>query len=57
MDAKVSTTPDNESMDIFWKDSPIDPSNNLTKLSQFTSAYATMTIDKETENATQIKGK
>ena len=36
-------------MDIVWKDSPIDPSENLTRLSQFAGAYATTTIDKATK--------
>ena len=49
LDATVATTLDNEPMDIVWKYSPIDPSENLTRLSQFVGAYVTMTIDKETE--------
>ena len=36
-------------MEVIWKDTPIDPSKNITKLSQFAGAYATATIDKETE--------
>jgi len=48
LDAIVATTPENEPMDIVWKDSPIDPSDNLTRLSQFAGAYATMTIQKAT---------
>lgn len=42
-------TPDNEPMDIVWKDSPMDPLENLTRLSQFAGAYFMTTIDKETE--------
>ena len=33
LDVATITTPDNEPMDIVWKDSPMDPSENLTKLS------------------------
>ena len=33
-------------MEVVWKDTPIDPYENLTKLSQFACAYATITIDK-----------
>ena len=36
-------------MDVLWKDSPVDPSANLTRLSQFVGAYATTTMDKATE--------
>jgi len=36
-------------MDIVWKDSPMDPSENLTRLAQFAGAYAAVTIDKVTE--------
>lgn len=42
-------TPDNEPIDIVWKDPPMDPSENLTRLLQFEGAYATETIDKATE--------
>ena len=49
MNSTATTTPDNESMDIVWKDSPIDPSENLTRLSQFAGDYATLTIDKARE--------
>lgn len=33
LDATTATTLDNELMDIVWKDSPIDPSANLTRIS------------------------
>lgn len=46
MDAMVVTTLENEPLDIVWKDTPIAPSENLTKLPQFAGAYATTTIDK-----------
>jgi len=49
LDSTISTTPNNEPMDIVWKDSPINPSENLTRLLQFVGAYATMTIDKARE--------
>jgi len=49
LNAIAATTPDNEPMDIVWKDSPIDPSDNITRLSQFAGAYAIVNIDKETE--------
>jgi len=39
----------NEPMDIFWKDIPSIPTENLTKLSQFAGAYAIATIDKAIE--------
>jgi len=42
-------TLNNEPMDIVWKDSPMDLSENLTRLSQFVGAYATTTIDKATK--------
>lgn len=41
-------TLENEPMDIVWNDSPLNPSENLTKLSKFVGAYATTTIDKVT---------
>lgn len=40
---------ENEPMDIVWKDIPSNPAENLTKLSQFTGAYATATMDKATK--------
>jgi len=49
LDVTAATTPDNEPVDIFWKDSPIDPSNIFTRLSQFGGDYAISTIDKEIE--------
>lgn len=36
-------------MDIVWKDSPMDPSQNLAKLSQYVGAYAMATIHKAIE--------
>jgi len=40
---------ENEPMDVVWKDTPVDPLENLTKLSQFTRDYATTTINKVTK--------
>lgn len=39
----------NEPMDIVWKDIPSNPTEKLTKMSQFTGAYATATMDKATK--------
>lgn len=44
-------------MDVFWKDTPIDPSKNLKKLSRFTRAYAFATIGKAEEVRNLIKEK
>lgn len=49
LDSIAATTPENELMDVLWKDSLVDPSTNLTRLSKFAGAYATITIDKETK--------
>lgn len=38
IDHAAISLPCNESMDVVWKDTPIDPSDNLTKLSQFVGA-------------------
>ena len=37
---------DAEQLDVLWKDPTTDPTENLTKLSQITGAYASATIDK-----------
>lgn len=39
----------NEPMDIVWRDIPSNSTENLTRLSQFTGAYAIATMDKATE--------
>ncbi len=44
-------------MDIVWKDSQTGPLENLTKLSQFTGAYASATIDKAIEVRQLVKEK
>lgn len=53
----VVTTSENELMNIVWKDTLIDPSKNLTNLSQFTGSYATTTINKATEVRMLLKEK
>jgi len=49
LDSIAVTTPENELMDVLWKDSPTDPSASLSRLSQFAGAYAIVTIDKALE--------
>lgn len=44
-------------MDIIWKDSPMDPSKNLRKLSQLAGAYSTETIGKVTKVQMLLKEK
>ena len=36
-------------LDLLWKDPTTNPTENLTKLSQITGAYASTTIDKASE--------
>jgi len=55
LDAAVVMTLDNEPMNIVWKDLPMDPYENLTKLSQFIGAYAMVTVDKATEVQMRLK--
>lgn len=38
-----------EYVDVLWKDPLDDPTEHLTKLSQFAGAYSTATIDKSIE--------
>ena len=38
-----------EQLDVLWKDPTTDPTENLTKLSQITGAYASATIEKASE--------
>ena len=49
--------PRNEPMDIVWKDFPSNPDENLTRLSQFTRAYTTATMDKAIEISILLKEK
>lgn len=44
-------------MNVVWKDTPVDPSENLMKLSQFIGSYATTTINKEMEVWRLVKEK
>ena len=44
-------------MNVIWKDSEVNPSEDLTKLSQFAGAYTAATIDKATEVNQLIKEK
>lgn len=44
-------------MEFVWKDTHVDPSENLTKLSQFAGAYARTTIDKTMEVRLLLKEK
>jgi len=57
LDSTSVTIPNNEPMDVLWKDSPINPYANLTRLSQFAGAYAIATIDKATEVQMLLKEK
>ena len=36
-------------MEAVWEDTPSNPIENLTRLSQFTGAYTTATMDKAAE--------
>ena len=47
----------NEFVNILWKDSLVDPTKHLTKLSQYAGEYATATIDKATEVRVLLKQK
>ena len=42
-------------MEVFWKDSKVDHYDGLTRLNQFTRAYASATIDKAFEVQQLIK--
>jgi len=46
-----------EPTDFVWKDMPFNPVENLTRLSQFTGAYALATMDKAIEVSTLLKNK
>ena len=46
-----------EPMDIVWKDIPFNLAENMTRLSQFTGAYALATMDKATEVSTLLREK
>ena len=57
LDVAAITTPNNEPIDIVWKNSPMDPFENVTRMSQFAGAYATTTIDKVIEVQMLLKEK
>ena len=44
-------------MNIFWKNTEVNPSEDLTKLSQYVGAYSAVTIDKASEIAQMMKQK
>ena len=44
-------------MEVVWKDTPSNPIENLTRLSQFAGAYTTATIDKAIEVSILIQEK
>ena len=44
-------------MNVVWKDSEVNPSEDLTKLSQYVGAYTTTTMDKASEVSQLIKEK
>ena len=43
---ETTSKPTDESFDVLWQDSSDDPTEHLTKLSQYAGAYATTTVDK-----------
>lgn len=49
--------PGNELMDIVWKDILSNLAKNLTRLSQFTGAYAIATMDKATKISILLREK
>lgn len=57
LDTMTIATLENDSMDIVWNDTPIDPSENIMKLSQLAGTYATVTIDKSTKVRLLLKEK
>lgn len=57
LDSTTITTHDNKPMDVLWKESPINPSAKLTRLSQFQGAYDTTTINKAIEVKMLLKEK
>ena len=44
--SRIETPPGNEIMEVVWKDTPSNPIENLTRLSQFFAAYTIATMDK-----------
>lgn len=54
---KQSQTSQKKIVDILWKDSLVDRTKHLTKLSQYAKAYATSTVDKASEVRMFLKQK
>ena len=46
---RIETPPGNEIMEVVWKETPSNPIENLTRLSQFAGAYTTAIMDKAAE--------
>ena len=44
-------------MEVVWKDTPSNPIENLTRLSQFVGEYTTPTMDKATEVSILVQEK
>ena len=44
-------------MNVVWKNTKVNPSEDLTKLSQYAGAYSAATIDKSTEVTQLLKQK
>jgi len=53
----VVLTPEDEPLDVLWKDPTTNPLENLTRLSQIASVYASVTIDKAAEVQLLLKEK
>ena len=54
---ETTSKPIDESVDVLWKDSLDDPTEHLTKLSQYARAYATATVNKAIEVRLFLKQK
>ena len=57
IDQGTLSTPQAELMNVVWKDSEVNPSEDLTKLSQYAGAYIATTMDKASEVSQLIKEK
>lgn len=55
IDQTSSLAPQSEFMNVIWKDLEVNPSEDLTKLSQFVGSYTNAKIDKATEVHQLIK--
>ena len=56
-DQESLSSPQFEFMNIVWKNTEVNPSEDLTKLSQYAGAYSVATIDKAAEFNQMIKQK